>query len=253
MILTCFCCNASGSIEAFSADSAASDFANLAGNLQPSTWRALLGYLGLFRTNRKLAFGKALRLAQETLALDTDQARLEIAMIETVEALRQRTSKPLKNHNYLKRVLESQPSGQRYEVSPQTDAPAPRSKAAQAALALKQWGEGCWLRREIAVSLSALVAQNLKHAPAAEVITANADIWHLTLKKSLTIEEIDLPRLWQAFEKLFPQLTEWPQPKQLIDLLPPRPQRQAITQRATDADRQAGSRIMREYLEKNKG
>jgi hypothetical protein len=146
MILTCFACNATGSIEAFTKDEAASEFVNLAGNLQPSTWRALIAYIGLFRTVRKMPFDRALKLSRETVALDADMLRLETALGETVEALRAKGGKPLKNHNYLKRVLESTGSGIRDQGSVTAFAghgspvPGPASsKTAKAVGRLENW------------------------------------------------------------------------------------------------------------------
>lgn len=70
----------------------------------------LVGYLGLFRPeNRDLANDRALKLAREVLALTTDTARLAHALTETVDAIRAKGGAALKNHNYLKRVLENSP------------------------------------------------------------------------------------------------------------------------------------------------
>ena len=258
MNLTCPCCHSRYSVDVMLQDEAARDLLALRGSLPPRIWNPLIAYLGLFRSEtRALAWDKALKLAKEVQEMGLASGewdKIENALCDTVESLRQRGGKPLKNHNYLKRVLESASSVRMMPVETTYGTPGPqppRSKAAQAIKALEAWVDGDWLRQQISICLTALVAQNLKHAPAAEIITANADIWYVALKKYLTIAEIDTDRLYKAFHTLIPQLTEWPQPKQLIELLPPRPQRQAITQRATDADRQAGSRIMREYLEKN--
>jgi len=68
----------------------------------------LVSYLGLFRPeNRDLANDRALKLARETLALSSDTTRLAHALTETTDALRAKGGAALKNHNYLKRVLEN--------------------------------------------------------------------------------------------------------------------------------------------------
>lgn len=71
---------------------------------------ALVGYLALFRTpKRDLDNGKALTLAQEALALTTNHPILAEALRDTVDGIARKRqngeSKPLPNHNYLKKVL----------------------------------------------------------------------------------------------------------------------------------------------------
>ena len=157
-------------------------------------------------------------------------------MLSSVEAIRGKGGKPLKNQNYLKEVLGNTIVGAGPCACPEQGRPqgaAPTSKAGQAIAALQEWAGTDWLRLGIAAGLAAAVAQNLTKTPAAEMITLNADVWHLALKKQLTIEEVDAPRLHQAFELLLPKLTEWPQPKQLVEQLPKRPARTAIRHEPT--------------------
>jgi len=73
---------------------------------------SLVSYLGLFRPAKQdLSNGRALALAQETLALTSNHPLLAEALRETVQSLQakrqQGDQKPLANHNYLKRVLEA--------------------------------------------------------------------------------------------------------------------------------------------------
>ncbi|MBE2888970.1 hypothetical protein [Geobacter anodireducens] len=109
MILHCPLCHGQFSIEALIQDQAGRDLLVLMaqnGAIGPQ----LLQYLTLFRSQKRaLAFDRALRLAREVLEIPAAPEHLAAAMAETVEALRGRGGKPLKNHNYLKRVLESQP------------------------------------------------------------------------------------------------------------------------------------------------
>lgn len=228
MQLTCFSCNATGSIEAFIKDDAAGELINLAGTLQPSLWRVLLGYIGLFRTSRKLPFDKALKLAKEVLALDIDMSRLEIALGETVEALRNKAGAPLKNHNYLKRVLENTSlAAVSSPVRPRSGNQS-QSRRNKAIDALAEWSYGDWLRTEIGLGLSALIVRGLKNQPGADVITLTADTWHLALVKRCTVEQVDAERVRIGFERLLEGVLEWPQPKLLIDLMPPRSPRAAL-------------------------
>ena len=83
--------------------------------LDASLSRPLYVYLTLFRSpKRALSYEKALRLAEEVLALSTNQVQLADALQKVVDALREKQLaggfKPLKNHNYLKRVIEDVPA-----------------------------------------------------------------------------------------------------------------------------------------------
>ena len=104
----CPICHSRINLEALVQDQAGRELLALLVDLDTLTGAALVSYLGLFRSPRRdLANDRALRLARETLSLG-DPTRLSIALGETVEALRNKQpQKPLANHNYLKRVLES--------------------------------------------------------------------------------------------------------------------------------------------------
>jgi len=112
MILHCPGCHAQFSIELLTQDAAARELLGMRGTMPPS----LLSYLTLFRSEKRaLSFDRALKLAKETLQLTPDLGQLDAAMASTVESIRAKReeggeAKPLKNHNYLKRVLESTPA-----------------------------------------------------------------------------------------------------------------------------------------------
>ena len=232
MILHCPCCHAQYSIEALTQDAAARELLGMRGTMPPN----LLGYLTLFRSeSRALSFDRALKLAKEALQLSADQARLDAAMAETVEAMRakreQGQAKPLKNHNYLKRVLENTPEGGSAIAPARERAVAGTSKRAQTLTALTEWAGEDWLRQALAKGLQALAVLSLDNTPAADTIGCTADIWHHVLTKHnvIDIEEIDSPRVAQAFSALLTKTGgKWPEPKTLKDLLPKRPQRKAI-------------------------
>lgn len=159
MLLTCPACHARYSLDLILQDEAARELLSLSGQVGRA-WPALVRYLGLFRSeSRPLAWDRALRLAQEALEIPADPAALETALIETVDALRAKGGKPLKNHNYLKRVLENIPVGaapcgrpagnaEAVEImdavgQPHGVAPtAPTSKTARAIGRLEQWKRG---------------------------------------------------------------------------------------------------------------
>lgn len=139
-------------------DEAGRELMALVAKLDTQTGAALVSYLGLFRSaSRDLANERALRLARETLALVAmpDTARLALALSETVEALRgKQPRQPLKNHNYLHKVLESVQARaeppraferlSRGEETAETGqgAVAPRSKAGQACMTLEHLKQG---------------------------------------------------------------------------------------------------------------
>jgi len=257
MNLHCPICHAQFPIEALTQDEAARELLGMRASMLPS----LLPYLTLFRSpKRALAFDRALKLAKEVMALDAEPARLETALAETVESMRQKREagqlKPLKNHNYLKRVLENtttpaltgSPSLSRRGPGGGDE---PVSKRAAAVWALEAWAGDDWLCREIAAGLQALVAQSLKFAPGADLIAMNADVWFVSLKKICTIEEVDAPRIRAGFEKLFGQVQEWPAPKQLLELMPARPARVSLpVPEPTEADREKGREVLRNLREK---
>lgn len=108
MLGRCPVCHSHIALEAVVQDESARELLGLLAGMSVELGRALVAYLGLFRSaKRDLANDRALRLAREVRALTTDEARLATALAETVEALRGKGGPPLKNHNYLKRVLES--------------------------------------------------------------------------------------------------------------------------------------------------
>lgn len=135
MIYHCPLCHGAFSIEALCQDQAGRDLLCLVAKVGPVA-PALLAYLSLFRSEKRaLAYDRALRLATEVLELPSGPGRLTAALTETVEALRskreQGQAKPLKNHNYLKRVLESLPESMP-AAAPVCTHEAPASKTARA-------------------------------------------------------------------------------------------------------------------------
>jgi len=105
-------CHAEAALEAWAEDEAARELMGLLAGLDQEVGRPLVHYLGLFRgRSRALSWDRALRLAREALAVHSDGAVLAAALAETVESMRQKREagdvRPLENHNYLKRVVET--------------------------------------------------------------------------------------------------------------------------------------------------
>ena len=112
MLGRCPVCHSQISLEAVCQDEAGRELLGILANLPGEASRALVQYLGLFRPEKRdLSNDRALRLAREALALCADSLRLSAAMSETVEAIRAKSGAvPMKNHNYLRRVLEGMPA-----------------------------------------------------------------------------------------------------------------------------------------------
>ncbi len=238
MTLTCPCCHATVSLEVMVQDESARELLALRGQVPATVWPHLIAYLGLFRSrSRALAWSRALRLAREALALEADPVRLAAALAETVEAMRAKREagdvRPLKNHNYLRRVLESVEAATTSDVTlvaqeagTGTCGAGPRGKRAQAIAALQQWAGDDWLRREIAHGLQALVALSRPGTPGADTITLTADVWEVAIRGNYRMEvaEVDAPRLNAAFKGLIKQpLKDWPEPAALAPHMPARP------------------------------
>lgn len=142
MILTCPCCHARYPLDAVVQDEAARELLAMRAVMPPS----LVPYLALFRTEKRaLAWDRALKLAKEALELEPNIVRLETTLAETVEAIRAKREagqvQPLKNHNYLKRVLESVAT--RPDVGAPLAAPGGlKSKRGQALAALEAHKRG---------------------------------------------------------------------------------------------------------------
>lgn len=115
MLGRCPVCHSHISLESVCQDEAGRELLALLATLPGDASRALVQYLGLFRPEKRdLSNDRALRLAREAMALCADYLRLSAAMSETVEAIRGKCgaksgAAPMKNHNYLRRVLEGMP------------------------------------------------------------------------------------------------------------------------------------------------
>ncbi len=111
--IRCPACHTHLTLEQICEDESLRELMGVLADLPRDVSRPLVAYLGLFRgKSRSTAYERQLRLAREALALATDTALVGTALSETVEAIRAKRdnggdTKPLTNHNYLKRVVES--------------------------------------------------------------------------------------------------------------------------------------------------
>lgn len=261
MTLTCPCCHAKYPLDAALEGEAAGELMLLLAQAGPLA-RPLVAYLGLFRSkSRALSFDRAAKLGREVLDLGADPRTLAHALAETVEALRQKRDqgqvKPMTNHNYLRRVLESV-GAVASASAPAIDfdavpalVPAVKGKRRQTVELLAVWAGNDWLRIEIAHGLQALVALPSLTPPGADAIELTAGVFETMIRPRCGIAEVDQGRVQAAFKELLKQpLKEWPEPAAVLAHLPRRPDRDKIAHQISDDDRQKGKEFFRKMGER---
>lgn len=147
MQLTCPTCHASFPLEVALQHEAGREVIAMLAGTPPALALLLMHYIGFFRpAKQQLGWGRALRLLREVLALAGPDV-LEHGLAEAGRGLDDKRSapgwKPLGNHNYLARCLESaqakadagMPPAALVVVRPAK--PAPQSKAGGAMVALE--------------------------------------------------------------------------------------------------------------------
>ncbi len=242
MMLHCPCCHAQFSIEAIIQDEAARELIGFKSVIPTALW----SYLSLFRSEKRaLSWERALKLAKEVLEL-ADTPSLDAAMSETIEALRGKGGAPLKNHNYLKRVLENQGARSEPRAVTCSSGSSARSKADVALSSLSEWIGGDPIREMVAYPLTGLLALRLENTPAADTITRTADIWEHALRPKLSIPAQDSTRMIAASKRLIAVVRKWPTPAQLIELLPPRKQLKAVDNEISAEQRQTNKERLQE-------
>lgn len=126
----------------------------------------------------------------------------------------------------------------------------------QAIKILAQWKQvghdqpDWWLRLEIGGAFQQLVALSLPGTPAVEMLPATAELWlNLLTDRGITIEPVDRPRVRKGFNNLYTSLRQWPQVADLLEKLPPRPQRARLAEpEITDEQRAVNAARFSELL-----
>lgn len=109
----CPCCHTTFTLEHAMEDESLREMMAILSDLPRDVSRPLVAYIGLFRgKTRAMAYERQLRIMREALALATDTLVVGAALSDTVEAIRTKRdtgedTRPLRNHNYLKRVVET--------------------------------------------------------------------------------------------------------------------------------------------------
>lgn len=136
----CPCCHTQFSLEHAMEDEALREMMAILADLPRDVSRPLVAYIGLFRgKTRAMAYERQLRLMREALALATDTLVVGVALSDTVEAIRAKRdtgedTRPLRNHNYLKRVVETQGARAQAPSLYIPECPKPASKGMMRAL-----------------------------------------------------------------------------------------------------------------------
>lgn len=114
MQIKCPCCYAKYDLQTVFEDESARNLLKIMSSLDRAISYPLYVYITLFRSpKRDMSSEKELRLVREVLGLGASPAQLMSALQKVVEVMREKQVsggfKPLKNHNYLKRVIEDTP------------------------------------------------------------------------------------------------------------------------------------------------
>lgn len=115
MRIKCPSCSADFDLLSALQDASGRELVGLLAKLDSSLSIGLVTYLSLFRSpTRALAWDRALRLANEVMALGADRQKLAAGLSKSCDVLREKQHqsswKPLTNHNYLIRVLADLPA-----------------------------------------------------------------------------------------------------------------------------------------------
>ena len=110
-----------------------------------------------------------------------------------------------------------------------------------------------WFRQAIGRGLQALVVLHLPGAPGHETVGHTRDVWVSMLWEAPVQwdEQADSTRIEAAFKRVGRQVDRWPAPRQLLELMPARPQPPALPRpQMTQAQRERNRARLREALEK---
>jgi len=134
-------------------------------------------------------------------------------------------------------------------------------RSIQALQALTAWkndhsdAPDAWLRKDICAAFQHFLGLRLGNTPAVEMLPFVAEEWLDVIGEGMT-EEVDRERIRQGFNSLRRQLKWWPQPSELLKILPRRqtapPRRDIVTEEQSDEAHARGSQALNDILERIK-
>lgn len=232
MRLNCPACHTSFDLVSALEEGDGRDFVRWLASQEAGLVKPLVAYLSLFRSRtRALSWERALRLAQEVVAMGADPR----AISHAVESLRKKQNdngilnwKPLQNHNYLKSVMAT------LEPLPPSAAPAfsahvttPSSRTAEALASIDAYCTtlaSVEYVAEVRTLLKRLIILQLEGHPPAGTIVMVMEEWLRFLLKRLDF--LDFAAQQAAIAAIGGQLAQfrrWPTLNELSSLLPRRP------------------------------
>ncbi len=101
-----------------------------------------------------------------------------------------------------------------------------------------------WFYLAISNGLAALVVLHLPGTPSHEVISFTEDVWVRALWSANVSwrEDLDAPRLGEAFLRMTRQVDRWPAPRLLLELMPARPAPRQLAAPSVSAAERAHNR-----------
>lgn len=110
-----------------------------------------------------------------------------------------------------------------------------------------------WFINEISSGLQTLYVLSLDRTPAADMISATADIWAQTLwSKPIDWQaELDAQRIRAAFIKLAGAVSRWPSPSDFLSYLPKRKPQEALPAPQMSDEQRAKAQAMLKSIREN--
>lgn len=139
-----------------------------------------------------------------------------------------------------------------------TSGPSYLPRSVQALQIVREWqyaqigGPDLWLRMELSIAFNKFLCMRLGNTPAVEMLPFTAEQWLETIGEGMT-EAADRERIKQGFKQLYRTLKWWPQPAELLNILPrrqtPKPSPKAQAADEANIDTSTGGEQLQEILD----
>ncbi len=131
-------------------------------------------------------------------------------------------------------------------------------RSIQALLTLTEWknvhdeAPDAWLREDICKAFKYMVGLRLGNTPAVEMLPITAEMWLEIVGEGMN-EKQDRERVRAGFKQLLRSVKWWPQPSELLKILPRRqaaqPRRDIVIEEQSDESHARGSDALKDILE----